>query len=80
MTNTPAIAMVVQAKSRAEQGVDYSSRHGALCPWCKTRAKTYCTRPWDGVARVRFHRCTNPACVLATIGTSIKSLEEDRNG
>jgi len=80
MNQAPAISLVVQAKRKAENGVDYSPRHGARCPWCARKTATYCTRPWEGPARIRFHRCTNAACVLASMGVSIKSLEEDLRG
>ncbi len=70
--------MIVLAKRKADQGVDYSPKHGALCPMCGEKARIYSTKPWDGPVRVRFHRCDNQACALASMRISIKSLEEDR--
>lgn len=73
----PTFSKIVQVQELAAAGVDYSPRHGALCPWCSTKAKIIRTMPWDGDLRVRYHRCQRPGCVLAKLGTTIKSVEVD---
>ena len=69
--------MIALAKQKAENGVDFSPRRGALCPSCHGRAKIYSTKPWEGSVRVRYHRCENTRCCLNTMGVTIKSIEED---
>ncbi len=60
----------------AMQGVDYTARWGAVCPWCgKERIPVYCTRPWSGKVRVRYHRCNNKDCLLCQMRQGIKSLQ-----
>ncbi|NDY41264.1 transcriptional regulator [Dissulfurirhabdus thermomarina] len=71
------VASLVEAKRRAESGVDYSPRTGARCPWCGGRARIYRTLPWDGAARVRYHLCRSTACPLAALRVTIKSVEVD---
>ena len=64
----------------ARAGVDYTSRHGAVCPGCGKRTRVYCTRPWEGSIRVRYHRCGNHTCLIGHLGLSIKSIEVDNAG
>ena len=71
-------ALVSKAREKAAAGVDYSSRTGALCPFCGKKAKIYRTTPWDGTTRTRYHRCRNTKCLIASLGITIKSVEEDR--
>jgi len=71
-----ATVWVVDVMDQAEAGVDYTSRHGARCPACGTRAKIYKTMPWIDAVRVRYHRCYERGCVLASTGKTIKSVEE----
>lgn len=71
------VSKIVQAKKEAGAGVDYSSRFGAICPWCEKRTKVYRTMPWEDDIRIRYHLCENLRCVLKTMGTSIKSIEVD---
>lgn len=74
---TPIIAHLATLKAAAESGVDYSPKHGALCPACGARMKPYKTMPWDGNVRIRYHRCTTPSCLLTTIAKTVKSVEVD---
>ncbi len=74
---TRAVVMIVRAKQAAENGVDYSPRTGATCPSCGKKARIYSTKPWEGTARIRYHRCENTACVLHALGVTIKSVEVD---
>jgi hypothetical protein len=61
----------------ARTGVIYDSRDGAVCPGCgATRLRAYKVMPLDGGMRVRYHKCSNPECVLCAIGEGIKSLQE----
>lgn len=70
-------AMVVTAKEKAHQGVDYSPRLGASCPWCNKRTKIYKTMPWEDRIRIRYHRCQNTRCVVNQLGLAVKSIEVD---
>lgn len=73
-----AAAAIALAIEKAKAGVDYSPRTGATCPWCGAeRMRTVTTRPWEGDARVRFHLCSNPRCLLASLGQRVKSVEVD---
>jgi hypothetical protein len=72
-------AKVAMAIKQAEQGVDYSPRHGALCPWCGKRTRVTVTKPWDESTRTRWHRCGNKRCLLAKAGKAIKSVEVEVN-
>ena len=52
-------------------GVIWSPRAKATCPQCGLGGVTpYTTRPWEGGARLRYHKC--PAC-----GANFKSVEQD---
>ncbi|MEG6505876.1 transcriptional regulator [Nitratidesulfovibrio sp. 1201_IL3209] len=69
--------VVTVAMARAQDAVDYIPRTGATCPVCGAqRLRVVCTKPWIGNVRVRFHRCTNPACVMGKLGLSIKSVQD----
>ena len=69
---------IVLAKQQAADGVDYSPRYGALCPWCGKKARITATRPWDESTRIRYHRCESSECVLSALRVNIKSVEADR--
>lgn len=71
------VSRIVLATKEAAAGVDYSSRFGAICPWCKNRTKVYKTMSWEDDIRIRYHLCDNVKCVLGSIGSSIKSIEVD---
>ncbi len=73
----PSLVKITKATSKAQAGVDYSPRYGALCPWCGRRAKIYKTLPWEDRLRVRYHRCTGKGCVIVRMGITIKSIEVD---
>ena len=66
---------LVKAISEAENGVDYSPKTGAVCPFCGTRTYVKDTRPWEGDCRIRYHRCGNPSCCLYLLTKTIKSVE-----
>lgn len=74
---TPLTALLATKIAEAEAGVDFSRRHGARCPSCGQTAKITCTKRWEGDTRIRYHRCQNPACILASSKTAIKSVEVD---
>lgn len=69
-----AVALCIQ---QAETGVDYSPRHGAACPACGQKMGIVKTMPWQDNVRIRYHKCVNPACMLAMLGKSIKSVQAD---
>lgn len=69
--------IIIAAKAQAESGVDYSSRIGAPCPLCRKKTKIYRTLPWEENTRIRYHRCENGTCPLASLRVTIKSIEVD---
>lgn len=71
------ISKITLASKEAAAGVDFSSRTGATCPGCGKRTKIYKTMPWEDNTRIRYHRCENGKCVLAALGTTVKSIEVD---
>lgn len=68
---------MVLAKKTAEAGVDFSPKSGAICPGCDTKTKIYKTMPWEENTRIRYHRCTNPRCIIAVLKNTVKSIEVD---
>lgn len=76
---TAAQTSILLAVRQAENGVDYSARHGAVCPWCGRRTMVYKTMPWDDNTRIRYHRCTNAKCILVAMSKTIKSVEIDQS-
>ncbi len=78
MNTKKMFALVAMAREKAAAGVSYSSRTGALCPFCGKKAKIYRTERWEGSLRVRYHRCQSTACLIASLGITVKSIEEDR--
>ena len=76
----PTLKKMALARQVAANGVDFSPRTGATCPWCGRETKITKTMPWDETIRIRYHRCRNKRCVLAVMGVSIKSIEVDRSG
>ena len=80
MVNTKIAVVIIKAREKAEQSVDYTPRHGAVCPECSRKNIPVVTsRPWEGDTRIRYHRCTNiEGCILAIMKTSIKSVQVAR--
>jgi len=77
MSSSQIVATVATAIQTASKGVDFTAKHGAVCPWCgKERIPIYCTRPWSGDVRIRYHHCSNPDCLLNRLGVGVKSLQE----
>lgn len=72
------LTKIFLAKREAAAGVDFSPRHGALCPWCGKKATIYRTLPWEDATRIRYHRCEHSECPLSALGVGIKSVEVDR--
>ena len=73
----PSLQKIKSARKIAADGVDYSPKSGALCPWCGSKSKITSTRPWDENIRIRYHRCFAKGCVLASMKISIKSIQVD---
>lgn len=71
--------LIAAALKRAAEGVDFSSRHGALCPLCGQKLAITVTKPWVGSVRIRFHRCYNKQCLLCAAETSMKSVQQDHS-
>jgi len=61
----------------AEEGVDYTARRGALCPWCGERLRVSDTKPWQGGTRIRYQRCANASCPLCVMDKGVKTVETD---
>lgn len=72
------VKKILVARRQAAAGVDYSARVGARCPWCAGKARITVTRPWEDNTRIRYHRCDNAKCPVATMNITIKSIEVDR--
>lgn len=69
---------VVTAMAKAREGVDFSPRTGATCPVCgRKKLRVVRTMPWDGAVLIRYHRCTNPVCVLCRLGQNVKSIQSE---
>lgn len=78
MINPETIKLIAYAKQRAEDGVAYSRRLGAVCPMCgESRTYTIRSLPWTDGVKIRYHRCKNPNCLLCALQTTIKSVEEE---
>ena len=71
------IARIAEAKNRAECGVDFTSRYGAVCPWCGGRTKVYKTMAWEDSTRIRYHKCLGARCAINSLGITIKSVESE---
>lgn len=68
---------IKMAVAKAREGVVYSPKDGATCPLCGERCLVVSSPKWSGSLKVRYHRCNNPKCVLASLKTSVKSVQED---
>ncbi|MFA7173793.1 MAG: transcriptional regulator [Kiritimatiellia bacterium] len=68
-------AALVLATQSAKNGVTYTSKYGAPCPWCGVRTRIYKTMPWEGTTRIRYHHCGVAGCPLHQMGISVKSVE-----
>ena len=75
---TTVTVYLVDMIAKAEAGVDYKPRTGAICPACGKSAKIFKTLPWDGNDRIRYHRCQQSGCILFSTRTTIKSVEIDK--
>lgn len=74
--NRASVLLVVKDVEAARAGVTYTARDKASCPACCGELETTCTKAWSGNVRIRYHKCTNPDCVLFMLGQSVKSIEE----
>lgn len=76
MSSKKAIAAAI---AKAQAGVDYSPRMGAVCPCCGVeKLPVRNTLSWSGPVRVRFHLCENKHCLLYKLKQTVKSVELDR--
>ena len=80
MVNESVLVVVTKAKEKADQSVDYTPRYGAVCPECKKRLSVMTSRPWVDGSKVRYHKCSNlkKKCLLAIMGTTIKSVQMEK--
>ena len=74
--NRATLLLIVELMDAARAGVTYTARLKAACPACGQQLQTTKTMPWSGCFRTRYHKCTNPGCLLSTLGQSVKSIEE----
>lgn len=72
------IAIVMDARQKAEKGVDYTARMGALCPVCSKKLKIIRSEPWEQGIKVRVHKCENVDCLLSHLKLAIKSVQIDK--
>lgn len=70
------LIVIAKALDAAREGVEYSPKHGALCPFCGLKTRVQTTKPWLGNSRLRYHRCENPQCPLCVLGERVRSWEE----
>lgn len=49
--------------------------HGATCPICGRRMRTESSGSKKRTPRVRYHKCTNPDCILGSMALLVKSVE-----
>lgn len=70
------MTVVRSVKAKADQSVDFSPKDGATCPECgKKHLAVITSRRWEDGLKVRYHKCDNEKCLLANMGTSIKSVQ-----
>lgn len=68
---------IAEARRIGANGIDYSPRLGAVCPWCGNKTKIVRTMPWEDSTRIRYHLCQTTGCAMAKMGDTIKSIEID---
>ncbi|EGJ50239.1 ogr/Delta-like zinc finger family protein [Desulfocurvibacter africanus] len=71
------LVLVADAKAKAEAGVDYSPRLGALCPLCGNKMRIGNSPKWRDGVKERYHKCENTACLICAMGLSVKSVQVD---
>ena len=76
--NNTTMLKIAEIKDQAAAGVNYSPRTGATCPWCERKVKIYRSLPWEDATKIRYHRCENSRCPLASMRVTIKSIEIDK--
>ncbi len=70
------ISLIAMAKQKANDGIEYSRRFGAVCPVCGAqKIKTIRSDPWRDGVKIRYHRCMNSHCIAAVMSIIIKSIE-----
>jgi len=70
------LALIAEARRKAESGVDYSPRFGAVCPVCgKAKIPIVTSRPWRDNLKTRYHKCDSEKCLLKTMNLTVKSIE-----
>ena len=75
--NKAITAFLLKMREKAEDGVVCDRKAGATCPMCHDRLKVYCSRPWNGGVKVRYHWCGNEGCILHQLKVKMKSVEEE---
>ena len=77
--NKTATAFVLKIREKVSEGLVYDRKTGATCPVCHERLRVYCSRPWNGNVKVRYHWCANIECILHQFEIRMKSVEEETN-
>lgn len=65
--------LVCHVLALARKGVVWN--HGATCPICSKKMHTESSGRKARVPRVRYHKCTNPDCILCSMALLVKSVE-----
>lgn len=61
----------ILAESKEKTAVDFSPKHGGVCPLCgRTKCQVNTVGRWSGPVRERYHNCRH-------CGHSFKSVEVD---
>ena len=68
---------IAAAMARARAGVDYLPKEGAACPMCGKRCPVVSSPKESAGVKIRYHRCRNGACVLASLDVLVKSVQAD---
>ena len=76
--NKSITAFVLKMREKASEGVVYDHKKGAACPACHERLRVYCSRPWNGNVKIRYHQCANRECILHQLEMKMKSVEEEK--
>lgn len=70
--------LVCRVLALVRKGVVWN--HGANCPMCGRRMRTESSGRKARVPRVRYHKCTNPDCILSSMALLVKSVERKKDG
>ncbi|WP_031485616.1 hypothetical protein [Maridesulfovibrio frigidus] len=68
--------LIAAAMAKAKEGVIFSPKDGAVCPWCgAVRIPVTSSPKWDAGIKIRYHKCKEHGCLLAQMGQGVKSIQ-----